>query len=75
MAEIKNIFAREIIDSRGIPTVEVQITLVDNQVAISSVPSGASTGTFEAHELRDRRQYSFFQIVGTNFGGKQKEIL
>ena len=60
MAEIKNIFAREIIDSRGIPTVEVQITLVDNQVAISSVPSGASTGTFEAHELRDKDKSRFF---------------
>jgi len=60
MAEIKNIFAREIIDSRGIPTVEVQITLLDNKVAISSVPSGASTGTFEAHELRDKDKSRFF---------------
>lgn len=60
MTEIKNIFAREIIDSRGIPTVEVQITLVDEQVAISSVPSGASTGTFEAHELRDKDKSRFF---------------
>ena len=60
MSEIKNIFAREIIDSRGIPTVEVQITLVDDKVAISSVPSGASTGTFEAHELRDKDKSRFF---------------
>lgn len=50
---IKKITAREIIDSRGTPTVEAQITLDDGTVAHASVPSGASTGENEAVELRD----------------------
>ena len=53
MSRIKEILGREIIDSRGIPTVEVEITLENEIKSIASVPSGASTGTFEAHELRD----------------------
>ena len=50
---IKNIYAREILDSRGNPTVEAKVTLESGAVGIASVPSGASTGKHEAHELRD----------------------
>lgn len=53
MAKIKNIQAREILDSRGNPTVEVAVWLDDNAVGISSIPSGASVGKYEALELRD----------------------
>jgi len=50
---IDNIVAREILDSRGRPTIEAEVHLVSGVVGIAQVPSGASTGTFEAHELRD----------------------
>ena len=53
MAKITSIIAREILDSRGNPTVGVNITLDNNISAFSSVPSGASTGSREALELRD----------------------
>ena len=53
MSKIKNIFAREILDSRGNPTVEVEVTLECGIKEIASVPSGASTGKNEAIELRD----------------------
>ena len=53
MAIIEAIGAREILDSRGNPTVEVEIQLEDGTVARAAVPSGASTGAFEAAELRD----------------------
>lgn len=53
MAGIEGIKAREILDSRGNPTVEVEITLIDGTVGLASVPSGASTGKYEAVELRD----------------------
>ncbi len=53
MNNIKNIKAREILDSRGNPTIECEITLDNGLKAWSSVPSGASTGIHEAHELRD----------------------
>ena len=51
--EIKNVFAREIIDSRGNPTVEAEIICENGYVGRAAVPSGASTGIFEALELRD----------------------
>lgn len=51
--EITDIFAREILDSRGNPTVEVEVTVDDKYVGRAAVPSGASTGAFEAIELRD----------------------
>ena len=51
--EIEHIWAREIIDSRGNPTIEVEIHLEDGSVGIAAVPSGASTGKHEALELRD----------------------
>ena len=60
MSEISSIFAREIIDSRGVPTVEVQIKLSTMESAVASVPSGASTGSFEAFELRDDDNKKFF---------------
>ena len=50
---IRDIYAREILDSRGNPTVEAEVTLVDGTVARGTAPSGASTGEFEALELRD----------------------
>lgn len=53
MANISNIHAREILDSRGDPTVEVEIELDSGIRAIASVPSGASVGSFEVVELRD----------------------
>src|SRR5512138_298672 len=53
MAEIKKIHAREVLDSRGNPTVEAEVTLVDGTKASAIVPSGASTGEHEAVELRD----------------------
>ncbi|MBE6823730.1 MAG: phosphopyruvate hydratase [Ruminococcaceae bacterium] len=52
-SKIKKILAREIIDSRGNPTVEAQVVLECGVTALASVPSGASTGEFEAVELRD----------------------
>ena len=51
--EIVDVMAREILDSRGNPTVEVEVTLEDGTVGRAAVPSGASTGIFEASELRD----------------------
>lgn len=51
--EIKNVYAREVLDSRGNPTVEVEVTLQGGAFERAIVPSGASTGAFEAVELRD----------------------
>ena len=53
MASIESLIAREILDSRGNPTVEVEVLLDDDSVARAAVPSGASTGAFEAAERRD----------------------
>lgn len=53
MALIEAVAAREILDSRGNPTVEVEVLLEDGTVGRAAVPSGASTGAFEAYELRD----------------------
>ena len=50
---IENIHAREILDSRGNPTIETTVTLSDGSVGCAAAPSGASTGKYEAHELRD----------------------
>lgn len=54
MPAIADIFAREIIDSRGNPTVEVDVVLEDGSMGRAAVPSGASTGAYEAVELRDK---------------------
>jgi enolase 1/2/3 len=61
MTAIATILGREILDSRGNPTVEVDVVLKDGQHGRAAVPSGASTGAHEAHELRDG---------GTRYGGK-----
>ena len=61
MTEIADIHAREILDSRGNPTVEVEVTLEDGAVGRAAVPSGASTGAHEAIEKRDG---------GTRYGGR-----
>ena len=53
MSEIIDIHAREILDSRGNPTIEVDVTLDDGTTGRAAVPSGASTGAYEAHEQRD----------------------
>lgn len=54
MCEIEDIIARQILDSRGNPTVEVDVKLIDGTLGRASVPSGASTGIYEAKELRDK---------------------
>ncbi|MCG9892609.1 MAG: phosphopyruvate hydratase [Thermosynechococcaceae cyanobacterium MS004] len=59
---IDTIDAREILDSRGRPTIEAEVTLYNGAYGIAQVPSGASTGSFEAHELRDDDE--------TRYGGK-----
>ena len=59
--EIEKVIGREIVDSRGNPTVEAEVHLTDGTVAFGAAPSGASTGEFEALELRDG---------GTRYGGK-----
>lgn len=59
MSKIANLKAREILDSRGFPTLEAEITLSCGLKALAAVPSGASTGSLEAHELRDGDQARF----------------
>lgn len=57
--EIVDVFARQILDSRAFPTVEVEVTLEDGTVGRAAVPSGASTGQFEAVELRDENKENY----------------
>src|ERR1700759_4966523 len=64
VATIEAVAAREILDSRGNPTVEVEVILDDDTVARAAVPSGASTGAYPAVELRDG---------GSPYGGKGVE--
>lgn len=64
MAKIKSVIGREILDSRGNPTIEVDITLDNNSFGRAAVPSGASTGSHEAVELRDNE---------ARYGGKGVE--
>ena len=59
MSEIKSIHGRQILDSRGNPTVEAEITLANGIRGTASVPSGASTGSQEAVELRDKDRPEF----------------
>ena len=59
MIDIIDIRAREILDSRGLPTVEVDVRLSDGSFGCASVPSGASTGSHEAMELRDHDRCRF----------------
>ncbi len=58
--EIKSLYAREILDSRGNPTVECEITLENGVKTHASVPSGASTGKYEAYEMRDGEKERYF---------------
>ena len=59
MAKIKKIKARQVFDSRGNPTVEAEVFLKDGLFASAIVPSGASTGTYEAFELRDKNNKNY----------------
>ena len=59
MSLIEDIYAREVLDSRGLPTVEVEVYLADGSMGRAIVPSGASTGTHEALELRDNDKKRF----------------
>ena len=61
MAKIKQIIGREVLDSRGFPTVAADVLLTDDSIGTAMVPSGASTGSHEALELRDG---------GTRYHGK-----
>ena len=58
--KIRKITAREILDSRGTPTLETQVVLESGIIGTASVPSGASTGEYEAHELRDGDPHRYF---------------
>ncbi len=60
MSQIIDIQGRQILDSRGNPTVEVDVLLVDGSFGRASVPSGASTGVHEAWELRDTDESKVF---------------
>ncbi|MBT1017648.1 phosphopyruvate hydratase [Canibacter sp. lx-72] len=60
MALIDAVIAREILDSRGNPTVEVEVGLTDGSVGRAAVPAGASTGEYEAYELRDGEKTRYF---------------
>ena len=53
LVSIEKVIGREILDSRGNPTVEAEVILTDGSVGMAAAPSGASTGAFEAVELRD----------------------
>ena len=75
---IKNIIAREILDSRGNPTVEVEVTLESGIKGVASVPSGASTGEREALELRDggsRYMGKGVEKAVANVNGPLKEVV
>lgn len=75
MAKIKDISAREILDSRGNPTVEAKVILDNGLVASASVPSGASTGSHEALELRDGDPKRYGGLGVQRAVGKIKEII
>ena len=74
MSEIVEVFGREVLDSRGNPTVEAEVILASGVIGRAAVPSGASTGSREAIELRDgdasrRHDFNqmFFQIAAVVF--------
>jgi enolase 1/2/3 len=79
MIDIKDIRGREILDSRGNPTVEADIELADGATARAAVPSGASTGTREAVELRDGDKSRYFgkgvQQAVANINGELRDAL
>ena len=73
---IKDIKAREILDSRGNPTVEVEVTLSDGSFGRAGVPSGASTGSHEAVELRDgdKKRYEDLQKLIENYSDHELDL-
>ena len=56
MSKINKVHARQVFDSRGNPTIEAEVILQDGSAGNAIVPSGASTGSYEAHELRDKNK-------------------
>ena len=70
--EIVDVMGREILDSRGNPTVEVEVTLDDGTVGRAAVPSGASTGMYEACELRDGDK-STLRRQGRSARGRERQ--
>ncbi|MGZ4856361.1 MAG: phosphopyruvate hydratase, partial [Candidatus Angelobacter sp.] len=76
---IVDVHAREILDSRGNPTVEAEVTLGDGSIGRAAVPSGASTGEHEAVELRDGDQHRYLgkgvQTAVGNVNGKIADAL
>ncbi len=78
MSKIKSVKGRQVFDSRGNPTVEAEIILQDETIGTSIVPSGASTGRYEAHELRDKNNNylnkSVFDAV-KNINNKISKVL
>ena len=56
MTKISHLKSRQVFDSRGFPTIETDVFLTDGSVASAIIPSGASTGSYEAHELRDQNK-------------------
>ncbi len=75
MGEIKHIHAREILDSRGNPTIEVEVTTSDGYFGRAAIPSGASTGIWEAVELRDKDERYHGKGVSKAVQGIKNEIL
>ena len=78
MSKIKSVKGRQVFDSRGNPTVEAEVVLQDGSIGTSIVPSGASTGRYEAHELRDKNKdylnKSVFDAVN-NINDKISKVL
>jgi enolase len=74
VSEITQVHARQILDSRGNPTVEVEVTLASGATARAAVPSGASTGEFEAVELRDGGDAYLGKGVGTAVANANGEL-
>ena len=72
MSTIVDIHARQILDSRGNPTVEVDVTLADGSFGRAAVPSGASTGVHEAWELRDGDKAKYLG-KGVLPGGRERQ--
>ena len=75
MSKITKIFAREILDSRGNPTVEVEVELESGIKSTAAVPSGASTGTYEALELRDNDKSRYGGLGVRNAVNNVNEII
>src|SRR5258705_13917508 len=74
MSWIEGVVAREILDSRGNPTIEAEVTLVGGEVGRAAVPAGASTGEHEAVELRDGDQKRYGGKGVLKAGHKVKEV-